>query len=89
MKEWDAIGNILIKVKIGEKIQRHLPEYADKIKKRAVIETGISMGWEKYAGNDALSITINRYGASAPYDELAEEFGFTVENIVEKVLEYM
>ena len=59
------------------------------IRKRVVVETGIKMGWERYAGEDALYITMNRFGASAPYQELAANFGFTVENIVESVLRYL
>jgi transketolase len=50
-----------------------------------VVEAGISMGWEKYAGNDAVFITVERFGASAPAELLAEEFGFTAESIAKKV----
>ncbi len=55
------------------------------IKCRVVVEAGISMGWEKYAGNDAVFITVERFGASAPAELLAEEFGFTAESIAKKV----
>lgn len=57
--------------------------------KRAVIELGLSMGWQKYAGMDGLYITKEDFGASAPYQVLAEKFGFTVDNIVTKVIDYL
>jgi transketolase len=50
-----------------------------------VVEAGISIGWEKYAGNDAVFITLEHFGASAPAEVLAKEFGFTAESIAEKV----
>lgn len=61
----------------------------DAVKKRAVVELGISMGWQKYAGENALFITIESFGTSAPYEVLAEKYGFTVENIVKRVMQYL
>jgi len=56
------------------------------VKKRIVIEAGCSFGWNKYAGDDGIIISIDRFGASAPAGILFEKFGFTVQNIVEKAL---
>lgn len=55
----------------------------------AVVEAGIRMGWEKYTGPHALYITMESFGLSAPAKALAEHFGFTRENIVRKVLEFI
>lgn len=52
---------------------------------RVVIEAAASMGWEKYVGEGAHYIAMNRFGASAPADVLAEKFGFTVDNVVNTV----
>ncbi len=60
-----------------------------EISRRAVVEAGISMGWERYAGHGALYITLERFGASAPAGVLAERFGFTSGSIVEKVRKYL
>lgn len=59
------------------------------MQKRVVVETGVRMGWERYAGCDALFITMDNFGASAPANVLAEKFGFTKENIVARVLEFV
>jgi transketolase len=55
----------------------------------AVIEAGIRMGWEKYAGNRCLYITMERFGISAPAKVLGELFGFTSDNIVKRVNEFL
>ncbi len=57
--------------------------------KRVVIEAGIRMGWERYAGENALFITIDEFGRSAPESDLAEYFGFTPEKVFERILKYM
>ena len=57
------------------------------VKARVAVEAGISMGWEKYVGPDGAIIGLDRFGASAPYQTLYEQFGFTVDNVVRQALE--
>lgn len=52
------------------------------VKKRLVVEAGVTFGWDKYAGPEGIIIGLNRFGASGPYKTLAEKFGFTAANIV-------
>jgi transketolase len=54
---------------------------------RVSIEAGVSFGWERWVGEDGLMISLDRFGASAPYETLMKEFGFTAENVAQKVLE--
>ena len=56
--------------------------------RRMSIEAGITHGWERYVGENALMIGLDHYGASAPYKALAEEFGFTVPQILARVKEW-
>jgi transketolase len=51
------------------------------------IEAGITHGWEKYIGRYGLSIGIDHFGSSAPASDLAEEFGFTADNVIRKIHE--
>ncbi|MBV9231074.1 MAG: transketolase, partial [Chloroflexi bacterium] len=51
---------------------------------RIAIEAASPMGWERYVGLQGTTVTLNHYGASAPAKVLFQQFGFTVENIVEK-----
>jgi transketolase len=54
------------------------------IRKRIVVEAAESFGWHKFIGLDGDSVTMNRFGASAPGGTCMKEFGFTVENVVAK-----
>jgi transketolase len=49
------------------------------------IEAGTTFGWERYIGSDGLAIGIDRFGASAPAEQLFEKFGFTAETIVPQI----
>ncbi len=53
--------------------------------RRMSIEAGITHGWERYVGENGLLIGIDHFGASAPYEALAESFGFTVPQILERI----
>ena len=53
------------------------------------MEAGIVNGWEKYIGPNGLSIGINHFGASAPGKNLAEEFGFTAEQVEVKIRDHL
>jgi transketolase len=54
--------------------------------KRVAIEAGVDFGWHRYVGIDGVTITQDTFGASAPASELAKEFGFTPESILERIL---
>ena len=54
------------------------------ISRRIVIEAGISLGWERYAGSDGLYISLERFGVSAPGAEAMEALGFTVREVVKQ-----
>jgi len=53
------------------------------------IEAGITHGWERYIGINGLSIGIDHYGLSAPYKDLAQEFGFIPEKVKDRILDHM
>jgi transketolase len=53
---------------------------------RLAIEAGVPQGWQRYVGLGGEVISLNRFGASAPYKILMEKFGFTAENITSRAL---
>jgi len=53
------------------------------------IEAGITMGWDKYIGPNGLAIGIDHFGASAPGKDLAEEFGFTTDQVEKKIRNHL
>ncbi|MBS0621124.1 MAG: transketolase [Verrucomicrobia bacterium] len=54
--------------------------------KRVSIEAGVSFGWAKWIGPDGVAISIETFGESAPQSDLAAEFGFTVDAILNRLL---
>jgi transketolase len=56
--------------------------FPKKIRKRLSVEAGSTVGWLKYTTEQGKSLGLDRFGESAPADDLFKEFGFTVENIV-------
>jgi transketolase len=63
-----------------------LPEApADEILKVS-IEAGVTSGWERYTGRKGLRIGLDRFGASAPAEDLFKRFGFTADAIVPRIL---
>jgi transketolase len=53
-----------------------------KVTARVSVEAGVGQGWERYVGPDGKIISIDQFGASAPYKVIFEKLGLTVENIV-------
>ncbi|MBA2378968.1 MAG: transketolase [Blastocatellia bacterium] len=51
---------------------------------RLAIEAGVSQGWHKYVGSAGDTLTVDRFGASAPAEDVFREYGFTVENVLKK-----
>jgi len=50
---------------------------------RLAVEAGASFGWCKYVTDHGATITLDRFGASAPAKENFKHFGFTVDNVVD------
>jgi len=53
---------------------------------RVSIEAGVSFGWSKFIGPHGISISIDEFGRSAPMSDIANEFGFTVDAILNRLL---
>lgn len=60
--------------------------FGGEVGMRVSIEAGVDLGWHKYIGREGIAICMESFGASAPQKALAEEFGFTVESILERIL---
>jgi transketolase len=77
-----------------ELFERQTKEYRESvitpsIKKRLAVEAGVPMGWSKYVGDEGMVLGITKFGASAPFEVLFKEYGFTVENVVKKAEEML
>jgi transketolase len=72
----------LFEVQSDEYKESILPK---SIKARISIEAGVKQGWEKYLGDYGEAISIEKFGASAPYEIIFKEYGFTKEAVVGSV----
>ncbi len=52
---------------------------------RVSVEAGSTFGWERHVGPNGLAIGIDHFGASAPAEVLAEQFGLTPARVAERV----
>ncbi len=71
-----------------ERFERMPWEYRESIlpswcKKRVAIEAGVTGLWHKYVGPEGKIIGIDRFGLSAPGEQVMKELGITTERLVE------
>jgi transketolase len=59
------------------------------VRKRVTVEAGSTFGWHRWAGDEGIVIGIDRYGASAPGDEILRNLGMTVEHVTSAALRLM
>jgi transketolase len=50
---------------------------------RLSVEAGVSQGWERWVGADGKILSVDKYGASAPYKTIYEHYGLTVDAVVQ------
>jgi len=56
--------------------------------RRVSIEAGTTLGWQKFTGMSGLNIGLDTFGASAPMEQLAEEYGFTATKVSARIAEH-
>jgi transketolase len=67
------------------------PEYREEVlpadvRARVSVEAGVTLGWKHWVGDQGDSIGVDRFGASAPGNEVLERLGFTVDNVVARAV---
>ncbi|WP_369174965.1 transketolase [Streptomyces sp. R28] len=53
-----------------------------EVSARVSIEAGSAMGWREFVGECGEILSLDHYGASAPYEVLYEQYGLTVDRMV-------
>lgn len=66
-------------------------EYRDtvlppSVRARLAIEAGVSQGWERWVGDHGDCVSVETFGASAPYQVLFQQYGFTTDSIVARAM---
>ena len=87
--EADGIGADVISMPCWELFEAQDETYQGSLIPHDVlavsIEAGTTFGWHKWTGRDGINIGIDRFGLSAPAEELFKYFGLTSEAIVAQV----
>jgi len=92
--EAEGVPTRVVSMPCWEFFEEQPPAYREEVLPRAVkarlsIEAGVTLGWQKYVGDEGASIGVDRYGASAPGDVVMKEYGFTVDNVVRRAHEVL
>jgi len=81
MPSWDLFDRQPEEYRIGV-----LPP---EIPKRLAVEAAVPLGWERYVGPEGEIHGVNRFGRSAPWQDLAQAYGFTAENVAARMRRMM
>jgi transketolase len=55
------------------------------VRARVSVEAGVTFGWERWVGEEGISIGVDRFGASAPGPRVFEELGVTADAVADAV----
>ena len=94
MQAWERLNKTGIPTRVvsmpcWEFFDGQSPKYKESVlpsnvSARLAIEAGVALGWAKYVGLDGDTLTVDRFGASAPAEDVFRDYGFTLENVVRK-----
>jgi transketolase len=82
-----GVASRVVSMPCWELFEEQSEEYRESVLPSGValrlsVETGISLGWQRWVGDRGATRANDHFGASAPGDELMKRFGFTAENVV-------
>jgi len=85
--EADGVATRVVSMPCVEWFQEQDSAYRESVlppivKARVSMEAGIAMPWHQFTGDMGENVSIEHFGASADYQTLFREFGFTTENVV-------
>jgi transketolase len=86
----EGIDARVISMPSWELFREQTQEYRDdvlppQVTARLAVEAGSPLGWHEWVGGKGEILGITKFGASAPYQQIFEHYGFTVENIMSRV----
>ena len=86
--EADGIAARVVSLPCWERFEAQDPAYRDSVlppgvPKRVTVEVGVTLGWDRWAGDEGAIIGLDHFGASAPAGTIFKEFGFTTDRVAE------
>ena len=82
-------GVRVVSMPCWELFERQTSEYREEVlppevRARLAIEAGVALGWKQWVGDRGDSVSLDRFGASAPGPTVLERLGYNVDNVVAK-----
>jgi len=89
--EGEGVHGRVVSMPCWELFETQDSGYRDQVlppdaKARLSVEAGVALGWKRWVGDEGDSVSIERFGASAPGGTVLEQLGFTVDNVVARAL---
>jgi transketolase len=86
--ERDGIAARVVSLPCWERFDAQDQAYRDEVlppavRKRVSVEVGVSLGWERWVGDEGAIVGLDHFGASAPAGTIFEHFGFTVDRVAD------
>jgi transketolase len=84
--ENESIGARVVSLPCWELFEVQDAAYRESVLPRAVrarvaVEAGVSLGWDRWVGDDGAIVGLDHFGASAPAGTIFEKFGFSVDRV--------
>ena len=85
--EADGVPARVVSLPCWERFELQDAAYRESVLPQAVrarvgIEAGVSLGWDRWTGDEGAIVGLDHFGASAPAGTIFEKFGFTVDRVV-------
>ena len=86
--EGDGVQTRVVSLPCWELFEEQDQAYRDEVlppavRRRVSVEVGVSLGWERWVGDEGAIMSLDHFGASAPAATIFEHFGFTPEHVAE------
>jgi transketolase len=84
--EKEGVPSRVVSLPCWELFERQDAAYRESVlpsgvRKRVAVEAGVSLGWERWVGDEGAIVGLDHFGASAPAGTIFEKFGFTVDRV--------
>jgi transketolase len=81
-------GTRVVSMPCFERFNRQSAEYREEVlplscRRRVAIEAGVPQLWSQYVGLDGKIVALDRFGMSAPGDQVMKELGIDAAHVVE------